>query len=146
MQNREPNPTYVAVVDDEQDLVCLFRDALSQVSGVQVFGFTEPMLALQHFEVNQSKYGIIISDYRMPAMNGIEFLSRIKEINPSVARVLMSAFEIEDRIFEQFNCVDKFLQKPIKISDLIKEIQRQLKSTQIRKEVTITGKRELHHS
>jgi response regulator RpfG family c-di-GMP phosphodiesterase len=138
MQNREPNPTYVAVVDDEQDLVCLFRDALSQVSGVQVFGFTEPMLALQHFEVNQSKYRIIISDYRMSAMNGIEFLSRIKEINPSVARVLMSAFEIEDRIFEQFNCVDKFLQKPIKISDLIKEIQKQPKSTQIGKEVTIT--------
>jgi two-component SAPR family response regulator len=74
----------------------------------------------------------------MSAMNGIEFLSRIKEINPSVARVLMSAFEIEDRIFEQFNCVDKFLQKPIKISDLIKEIQKQPKSTQIGKEVTIT--------
>jgi DNA-binding NtrC family response regulator len=138
VQNREPNPSYVAIIDDEQDLVCLFRDALSQVSGVQVIGFTEPMLALQHFEVNQSKYEIIISDYRMPAMNGIELLSRIKEINPSVMRVLMSAFEIEDRIFEQFNCVDKFLQKPIKISDLIKEIQKQLKSIQIRKEVTIT--------
>jgi two-component system, cell cycle response regulator CpdR len=107
-------------------------------SSLCVIGFTEPMLALQHFEVNQSKYEIIISDYRMPAMNGIELLSRIKEINPSVMRVLMSAFEIEDRIFEQFNCVDKFLQKPIKISDLIKEIQKQLKSTQIRKEVTIT--------
>jgi DNA-binding NtrC family response regulator len=138
MQNRKPNPSYVAVVDDEQDLVCLFRDALSRVSGVQVFGFTEPMLALQHFKVNQSNYRIIISDYRMPAMNGIELLSRIKEINPSVVRVLMSAFEIEDKIFEQFNCVDKFLQKPIRISDLTKEIQRQLKSTQIKKEVAIT--------
>jgi response regulator RpfG family c-di-GMP phosphodiesterase len=138
MQNMEPNPIFVAVVDDEQDLVCLFRDALSQVSGVQVFGFTEPMLALQHFKVNQSNYRIIISDYRMPAMNGIELLSRIKEVNPSVVRVLMSAFEIEDKIFKQFNCVDKFLQKPIRISDLIKEIQRQLKSTQIKKEVTIT--------
>ena len=138
VQNREPKPSYVAIIDEEQDLVCLFRDASTQVSGVQVIGFTEPMLALQHFEVNQSKYEIIISDYRMPAMNGIELLSRIKEINPSVMRVLMSAFEIEDRIFEQFNCVDKFLQKPIKISDLIKEIQKQLKSTQIRKEVTIT--------
>lgn len=62
MQNREPNPYYIAVVDDEQDLVCLFRDALYQVSGIQVFGFTEPMLALQHFEVNQSNYRIIISD------------------------------------------------------------------------------------
>jgi hypothetical protein len=41
----------------------------------------------------------------------------------------MNALEIEDKIFEQFNCVDKFLQKPIKISDLIKEIQRQHKST-----------------
>ena len=83
-------------------------------SSLCVIGFTEPMLALQHFEVNQSKYEIIISDYRMPAMNGIELLSRIKEINPSVMRVLMSAFEIEDRIFEQFNCVDNFLQSQSK--------------------------------
>jgi response regulator RpfG family c-di-GMP phosphodiesterase len=138
MHNKVPNPAYIAVVDDEQDLVCLFRDALSQVPGVQVFGFTEPTLALQHFEVNQSNYRIIISDYRMPEMNGIELLSRIKEINPSVVRMLISAFEIEDKVFEQFNCIDKFLQKPIKISDLTKEIRLQIKSTQIKKEVTIT--------
>lgn len=74
----------------------------------------------------------------MPAMNGIESLSRIKEINPSVVRMLISAFGVEDKIFEQFKCVDKFLQKPIKISDLIKEIQMQIKSMQIKKEVTIT--------
>ena len=69
-------------------------------------------VGLTTLEVNQSSYRIIISDYRMPAMNGIEMLSRIKEINPTIVRVIMSAFEIEDKIFEQFNCVDKFLQKP----------------------------------
>jgi response regulator RpfG family c-di-GMP phosphodiesterase len=72
------------------------------------------MLALQDFKVNQANYRIIISDYRMPAINGTEFLSTINEINPSVMRMLISKFEAVDKISEQFNCVDRYLQSPLK--------------------------------
>jgi DNA-binding NarL/FixJ family response regulator len=41
-------------------------------------------VGLTTLEVNQSNYRIIISEYGMPAVNGIELLSRIKEINPTV--------------------------------------------------------------
>jgi response regulator RpfG family c-di-GMP phosphodiesterase len=65
---------------------------------------------------------VIISDYRMPSMTGMELLSKIKDINPAVTRIMMSAFEIRDELFQECNCVDKFLQKPVLMTDLINEV------------------------
>jgi DNA-binding NtrC family response regulator len=112
----------VAVVDDELDLVLLFKDALSDIEGVNVLGFTDPRLALEHFMVNQANYEAVISDFRMPCMNGIELLKKIKEINPTVKTLLVSAFEVEDELFQECLCVDKMLQKPIHISTLIHDV------------------------
>ena len=41
---------FVAVIDDEADLAYLFKEALSQIDGVQVFAFTDPSLALEYFK------------------------------------------------------------------------------------------------
>ena len=59
-------PVYVCVVDDEADLAYLFKEALSQIDGVMVFAFTDPSLALEHFQANHQNYRVVISDYRMP--------------------------------------------------------------------------------
>ena len=59
---------------------------------------------------------------RMPTMTGMELLSKIKDVNPAVTRIMMSAFEIQDELFQEYKCVDKFLQKPVLIVDLIKEV------------------------
>ena len=37
-------------------------------------------------------------------------------------RIMMSAFEIQDELFQEYNCVDKFLQKPVLMVDPINEI------------------------
>jgi DNA-binding NtrC family response regulator len=116
-------PVFVAVIDDETDLAYLFKDALSQVDGVQVFAFTDPLLALEHFQTNHRNYSVVISDYRMPTMTGMELLSRIKEVNPAVIGIMMSAFEIQDELFNECDCVDKFLQNPISIVKLIDEVE-----------------------
>ncbi|MGA8403671.1 MAG: response regulator, partial [Nitrososphaeraceae archaeon] len=117
------SPVFVAVIDDEMDLAYLFRDALSQIDGIQVFVFSDPNLALEHFQINLQHYRLVITDHRMPGMAGIELLEKIKAINPAVTRILMSAFEIQDEQFQERNCVDKFLQKPILMSNLINEVR-----------------------
>jgi DNA-binding NtrC family response regulator len=114
---------FIAIIDDEPDLACLFKEALSQIDGAEVFAFTDPSLALEHFKANHQNYMVIISDYRMPSMTGIELLSKIKDINPAVTRIMMSAFEIQDELFQEFRCVDKFLQKPVLMTDLINEVR-----------------------
>ena len=119
-------PMFVAVVDDEIDLACLFRDALSQIDEVRVFAFSDPHLALEHFQINHHNYTVVISDYRMPGMTGIQLFEKMKEINPTVTRMLMSAFEIQDKLFEQCKCIDKFLQKPLAMINLIEEVKLQI--------------------
>jgi len=122
---------FIAIIDDEPDLACLFKEALSQIDGAEVFAFTDPLLALEHFQTNHQNYMVIISDYRMPSMTGIELLSKIKDVNPAVTRIMMSAFEIQDELFEECKCVDKFLQKPVLMTDLINEVRMLVSKIQI---------------
>jgi response regulator RpfG family c-di-GMP phosphodiesterase len=125
-------PVFLAVVDDETDLTYLFKDALSQIPNVRVFGFSDPILALEHFRLNNKNYRCIISDYRMPELNGVQLLNKMKEINPQVARILMSAFEVEDGLLENYNCVDKFLQKPITMTDLLEEVKKHMGAIEVK--------------
>jgi len=47
-------------------------------SSFNVFGFTNPVLALEHFRMNAKYYHLVISDVRMPTMNGFEFIKKVK--------------------------------------------------------------------
>jgi DNA-binding NtrC family response regulator len=120
---------FLSVVDDELDLMSLFRDALSQIEDTNVIGFNDSTQALEHFKLNQSDYGLILSDFRMPNIDGMELLKKVKTINPSVKTVLISAFEVNEKEFEQSNCVDAFLQKPISVPDLIDAVETQISTT-----------------
>ena len=131
MERTNQSPVFIAVIDDEADLAYLFKEALSQIDGAEVFAFTDPSLALEHFKANHQNYRVVISDYRMPTMTGMELLSKIKDVNPAVTRILMSAFEIQDDLFQEYKCVDKFLQKPVLMIDMIKEVQMLLSTMQI---------------
>jgi len=44
---------------------------------------------------------------------------------------MMSAFEIQDELFQEYNCLDKFLQKPILMTDLINEVRMIVSKVQI---------------
>ncbi len=114
---------FLSIVDDEFDVVSLFRDALSEIDGMEVFGFTDSTLAFEHFRLNQSHYALVLSDYRIPVINGMELLKKIKAMKPSVKTLLISAFDVNHEIFTECDYVDKFLEKPTKMIDLIKEVR-----------------------
>ena len=63
----------VLFLDDDFDIVTIFKQGLEK-RGFEIFGFTDPLLALEHFRLNFEKYGLVISDLRMPEMNGYEFI------------------------------------------------------------------------
>ena len=123
---------FVSVVDDEADLVYLFRDALLTIEGVDVFAFTDPILALEHFQINHRNYRCVITDFRMPSMNGVEPLDKVKETNPDVKRILVSAFDMHDDLFTNCHSIDIFLSKPIKMSELVTEVQQYVNKLEIK--------------
>lgn len=114
----------------------LFRDALTGLKGITVFTFTDPIIALEHFEINEHAYVLVISDYRMPGLDGMELLRRMKELNKFVRTILMTAFTIDDKIFRDYTkkkIINGFVQKPVRLFDLIKEVDTQLNSYEIQK-------------
>lgn len=126
----------VCIVDDDPDIILLFRDALKSISGITIFTFTDPILALEHFQVNEYAYVLVISDFKMPGLNGMEFLKKIKEYNGFVRTILMTAFQIEDKVFREYikkKIINASLQKPIGIQDFLKEVDTQLHSYEMQK-------------
>ena len=78
-------------------------------------------MALEHFKAKSNDCGLISSDIRMPGMNGYEFVTHVKKINPKVKVILMSAFEIQDKEFHNVLSdikVDRFLQKPFPLETM----------------------------
>lgn len=120
---------FISVVDDEPDIAYLFRDALGTIEGIDVFAFTDPTLALEHFQINYGNYSCVITDYRMPSMNGVELLDKVQEINPDTKRILISA--LQDDLFKDCHSIDQFLSKPIIIKELIKVVQQYVRIVKI---------------
>ena len=126
--NKPTNQMMIQVVDDEFDIVNIIKLYLKQV-GMNVFGFTDPLMALEHFRINCKDYILVVSDIRMPGMNGFEFVKKVREIVPSVKVILMSAFDINDPVYMSLSSslnIDGFIQKPFSLKEVIFTIIKQL--------------------
>ena len=123
----------VSIVDDEVDISELFEDALSsKIGGISVVSFNDPTLALEHYMQNKQNYALILSDLRMPTMNGLELLKRVKEFNPNVRTILVSAFNMQDNPeFQKYlrdGIIDSFLEKPITIHRLCQKVKDEVET------------------
>ena len=115
----------IMVVDDEADIVEIMRKFLGKL-GYSVSGFTNPLVALEQFELETKKYRLVISDIRMPAMNGYELVKKIQKLQPETKVLLMSAFEINARDFSKVLPsvrVDGFISKPASLKQITSVIK-----------------------
>jgi DNA-binding NtrC family response regulator len=123
--------TIVSIVDDDPDITLFFQEALQSIPGITIFTFTDPILALEHFEDKGYAYVAVISDFKMPGLNGIEFLKKIKNSNRVVRTILMTAFDVDNNLFHEYTkkrIINGYLQKPIAVHELVKEVNTQLDS------------------
>jgi len=131
------NNRIVSIVDDDPGTTMFFQEALKSISGITISTFTDPILALEHFQGNDYAYVLVISDFTMPGLNGMELLKKIKDSNRFVRTILMTAFEIDDNLFQDYTknkIINGFLQKPIGLHDLVKEVNTQLQSYEQQKQ------------
>jgi DNA-binding NtrC family response regulator len=122
----EPERTYtILLVDDEADILNSFQEFLeSSIPGVIVKTAPSGKDALP---LLKGPLDLVISDYKMPGMDGITFLRHAEEVHPETPKVLLTAFPKLDLAIEAINEVNvaKFLTKPIP-PDKMLAIVRQL--------------------
>ena len=107
----------IIIVDDETDLVNLFKEAL-ELNGFDVTTFTDSVEALEYVRENHKKYSLVISDFRMPKLDGYELCTELLNYDPKIKVILMSAYYDIKCDKSRFT----FLSKPIPIARLLKSV------------------------
>jgi CheY-like chemotaxis protein len=118
----------ILLIDHEKDSLRFVQKYLES-KGAHVSAYSDPLLALQNFMKNNNSndnnyYDLVISDIRMPEMNGVELVSSIRKINKDIPIILMTAssgIDIDHSILNFLNIEDITI-KPVKLKDLIEKI------------------------
>src|SRR4029453_12842214 len=125
------NDRIVSVVDDDVSTATFFHEALRQnIDGVSVFSFIDPIKAFEHFTENKENYTLVISDLRMPGLNGLELLKKVKTSNPKVRTILMSAYNFEEEeLYHEYmieTVINSTIAKPITMNRLYQIVRKEL--------------------
>ncbi len=107
----------ILVVDDEADSRQIFRDMLSDLE-YDVIDAPDGASALQAIQ-DRGVIDLIITDYQMPDMNGLEFVERVRRFLPVVPIIMITAYgSIETYIRSQCLSVFEYINKPVKKREL----------------------------
>jgi len=113
----------ILIVDDDSLSLNGMKQALSAAKPEWALFFAiSGEEALQILSVQN--IDIIVSDMKMPVMDGGDLLAKVKEINPAIIRIIISAFNDKDLVIKATQYAHQFLAKPIDIPVLIKIIEK----------------------
>ena len=113
----------ILYVDDEQTNLMLFKINFQKKFKVLtgLSGFEGLEILRQNPEIS-----VVISDMKMPGMNGIEFIKKAKVEFPNVIFYILTGFDITPEIEEALKCnlIHKYYSKPFKISEIEEAIHQ----------------------
>jgi CheY-like chemotaxis protein len=107
------------LIDDERDNLCTFDLYLKSVGYSSTISLNDPVEALEYFNKNSSNCILIITDYKIPQMSGLDLIEKIREkdLDYKIKTILISG-TVKDNIINRNNRflklkINKFLEKPI---------------------------------
>jgi DNA-binding NtrC family response regulator len=114
--------TRILVIDDDQG-ICHLLARILQKEGFNVVAETSPSNAINSFKSNN--FDLVITDFYMPEMNGLELLGEIKNINPDVDVIVMTAYaSIDNAVDAMRKGAYDYIVKPFQNDDLLLSIKR----------------------
>ena len=113
----------VMIVDDEEMVITSIKAFLQLETEYNIHGFVDPEEAARF--ADQNRVDVAVSDYLMPKMNGIQFLTRVKEVQPEASRVLLTGHADKQSAIAAINEVALFqyIEKPWDNAQLLLVIQ-----------------------
>ena len=112
----------VLLVDDEFSYIDLLQQLLSDHLECPVHGFTKPADALRALPT--LNVGMIITDYQMPDINGLQFVAEVQKINPNIPAVMITAYNMSftPRELAAVPALKAIVRKPFKWTVLADEV------------------------
>src|SRR3989338_1160093 len=131
MTAKNKNQIKALVIDDEPFIKNILT-ILLEMEGYSVSPFDNGLDAIK--EAKKSKYNIIISDYFLPHMNGIELIQKVRELHPYIASILITGVGDEQTIIDAFTKghVNSYLTKPFSNEEILKITRLALKEQEIK--------------
>ena len=125
MSQQERIPV-VVIVDDEEMVLTSLRSFLALETDYKVLGFDAPDKALA--AVREQTIDLVVSDYLMPKMTGIDFLLEVKKLQPFATRILLTGYADKENAIKAINEVGlyQYIEKPWDNEDLKLVIQNGL--------------------
>ena len=102
----------ILIVDDEEMVTTSLRNLFRLRTDYEAITFTSPEEALRSAE--RQVYDLVISDYLMPVMDGIAFLSRFKDAQPQAIRILLTGYADKESAIRAINEIGlyQYVEKP----------------------------------
>ena len=121
------NNKYILLVDDEKDILFLYREWLKS-DGYKIVSFDNPVDALSFLNKDDdiSNCSLIITDYKMPQMSGLDLIKKIREkdLNSIIKTMIVSAYVKDDLLKDNsyIQRIDKIIEKPVDVDTLKNEV------------------------
>ncbi len=111
----------ILFVDDEENILSAFRRQLRKEFNLETANHGPRGLEVLSAE---GPFAVVISDFRMPGMDGVQFLKRVKEISPDTVRIMLTGYADVNTMIEAVNDgnIFRFLTKPCPTEALVKAI------------------------
>lgn len=125
----------IVVVDDEQVVTSALK-MLFKIEGFEnTYYFNSPIEALEFLKTNEPD--VILSDVKMPDMNGVEFLTEAKKMYPDVSKILLTGYADKENAIQAINEVGiyKYLEKPWDNDDLVITIKNGIERSNLIKKL-----------
>ena len=118
----KPEGKIVVLVDDEFSYIDLLQQLLGEHLDRPVHGFTKPSDALRGLP--KLNVGLIITDFQMPDMNGLQFIAAVQKINPAIPCIMITAYNMTftDRELAAVPSLKVVIRKPFKWTVLAEEV------------------------
>lgn len=125
MKNSEVQVPVIWIVDDDASIRWVLEAALED-KPYEVYTFDSPMQALQHYD--ESAPTVVISDVRMPEMDGLTFMEAVHEKDPNLPVIIMTAYaDLNTAVKSYQSKAFEYLPKPFEVDDAIAFIERAIK-------------------
>ncbi|OGP88414.1 MAG: hypothetical protein A2031_10075 [Deltaproteobacteria bacterium RBG_19FT_COMBO_43_11] len=122
----------ILIVDDEESILNAFKRILAD-EDYDIHTASDGLDGLKKLRAAQKPFSLIISDQRMPVMNGVQFFAKAKEIFPDAVRILLTGYADADAIIDAVNKggIHLYFTKPWREEELIAHIKQSLSQTEL---------------